>query len=109
MITPLPVYSRLADNQDIPSLLQGKAPPAFRLLKHQVQTYHGLTAGDVDVLINIAMTGDGKSLAAQLPTLIDNRALMAMYPTNELIGDQIHQFEQSKIPDFSGWTSRPHH
>ena len=74
-----------------------KCPTDWRLLNHQVQTYQALTAGEVDVVINIAMTGDGKSLAAQLPTLIDNRGLMAMYPTNELIRDQEHQFEQTRI------------
>ncbi|MGH8071945.1 MAG: type I-D CRISPR-associated helicase Cas3' [Candidatus Entotheonellia bacterium] len=69
------------------------------MLEHQVQTYQALTTGEVDVLINIAMTGDGKSLAAQLPTLTADRPspLMAMYPTNELISDQVLQFEQAKI------------
>lgn len=42
------------------------------------------------------MTGDGKSLAAQLPTLLHDRRLMAMYPTNELISDQLRQLNQMK-------------
>ncbi len=96
-VTLLPVYSRIADLREVPPSLQAKCPSDWRLRKHQVQTYQALTAGEVDVVINIAMTGDGKSLAAQLPTLIDNRGLMAMYPTNELIRDQEHQFEQTKI------------
>ncbi len=76
-----------------------KCPTDWRLLKHQVQTYQALTVGEVDVVINIAMTGDGKSLAAQMPTLITDRSkpVMAMYPTNELIRDQEYQFEQTKL------------
>ena len=96
-ITLLPVYSKVADIQDVPLTLQVRVPPDLHLLQHQVQTYNALTAGDVDVVINIAMTGDGKSLAAQLPTLIDNRGLMGMYPTNQLIRDQEHQFEQTRV------------
>jgi CRISPR-associated endonuclease/helicase Cas3 len=95
-IAVLPAYSKLADGPGIPSSLQSRVPPSFHLLQHQVQTFQALTTGEVDVLINIAMTGDGKSLATQLPTLIDNRPLMAMYPTNELINDQARQFEQTK-------------
>lgn len=43
------------------------------------------------------MTGDGKSLAGQLPFLVGNgiRPLFAMYPTNELIRDQHRQAEQT--------------
>jgi CRISPR-associated endonuclease/helicase Cas3 len=96
-ITMLPVYSKLADAQDIPPSLQVRVPPGFHMLQHQVQTYQALTTGDTDVLINIAMTGDGKSLAAQLPTLVYGQPIMAMYPTNELIGDQVRQFDQAKI------------
>jgi CRISPR-associated endonuclease/helicase Cas3 len=96
-ITMLPVYSKLADTQDIPPSLQVRVPPGFHMLQHQVQTYQALTTGDTDVLINIAMTGDGKSLAAQLPTLAYGRPIMAMYPTNELISDQVRQFDQAKI------------
>ena len=96
-ITLLPAYSRLADIRDIPPLPQDRVPSGLHLLQHQGQTYKALTTGDIDVLINIAMTGDGKTLAAQLPTLIHNHPLMAMYPTNELIRDQEHQFEQTKL------------
>jgi CRISPR-associated endonuclease/helicase Cas3 len=95
-ITVLPAYSKLADGHDIPSSLRALVPQGFRLLQHQVQTYQALTQGQVDVVINVAMTGDGKSLAAQLPTLVHDRPLMAMYPTNELIGDQLRQLDQTK-------------
>src|SRR5207249_4364226 len=47
--------------------------------------------------INTAMTGDGKSLAAYLPTLIDSeRGAFGMYPTNELARDQRKQFARYK-------------
>jgi CRISPR-associated endonuclease/helicase Cas3 len=98
-VTLLPVYSRMADLREVPPSLQARCPTDWRLLEHQVQTYQALTTGEVDVLINIAMTGDGKSLAAQLPTLAADRSrpVMAMYPTNELISDQVRQFDQAKI------------
>src|SRR5262245_41662640 len=95
-LTIFPAYSKQAAIGETPSLVLGKAPHGLHLLEHQVQTYQALTVGEVDVGINVAMTGDGKSLAAQIPTLIDNRPLMAMYPTNELISDQARQFEQTK-------------
>jgi len=40
------------------------------------------------MVFNTAMTGDGKSLAAYLPTLVSGRPVLAMYPTNELARDQ---------------------
>ena len=39
------------------------------------------------------MTGDGKSLAAYLPALTEGRSILAMYPTNELIKDQLRQVQ----------------
>ena len=33
---------------------------------------------DIDVVFNTAMTGDGKSLAAYLSALVDNRRVLAM-------------------------------
>ncbi|MBK8048903.1 MAG: type I-D CRISPR-associated helicase Cas3' [Anaerolineales bacterium] len=47
--------------------------------------------------INTAITGDGKSLAGQLPSLIGgwNHKLFAMYPTNELIRDQMRQAQST--------------
>jgi CRISPR-associated endonuclease/helicase Cas3 len=63
-----------------------------------VETYKALTTGDADVIFNTAMTGDGKSLAGQLPSLLHGwRApMMAMYPTNELIRDQKRQLDGSQ-------------
>src|SRR5271157_2997134 len=75
----LPVYSEEKPNYQIGSM---------RLLKHQVATYEAFNDPDVDVIFNTAMTGDGKSLAAYLPAFKDNKQIIAMYPTNELIQDQ---------------------
>jgi CRISPR-associated endonuclease/helicase Cas3 len=97
-IRTLPVYSKLADERDIPEELRGKLPLGWRLSQHQVDTYRALTQGDADVIFNTAMTGDGKSLAGQLPVLlrsIDWKTLI-MYPTNELINDQRANFAKSK-------------
>lgn len=90
-ITTLPVYSKLAD--EIPPELKTKLPAGWRLSQHQVETYSALTSGNYDVVFNTAMTGDGKSLAAYLPTLVksDWRAF-GMYPTIELSRDQERQF-----------------
>src|SRR5712692_80445 len=96
-IVTLPVYSKLADEQDVPPELKARLPAGWHLSAHQVATYKALKSGNADVVFNAAMTGDGKSLAGQLPTLVENRprSLLAMYPTNELIGDQLRQMEQS--------------
>jgi CRISPR-associated endonuclease/helicase Cas3 len=104
-ITTLPVYSKLADPADLPDKLAGKLPSGWQLSMHQLATYQALCDDQVDVVINTAMTGDGKSLAAYLPTLIDpDRTAFGMYPTNELARDQRRQFENYNR-DFSGQLS----
>lgn len=75
----LPVYSELHASQ-----VQG----AIRLLKHQAETLAAFGDPDIDVIFNTAMTGDGKSLAAYLPSFRDGLHVVAMYPTNELVRDQ---------------------
>jgi len=99
-----PVYSKLADPVEVEALgLSDKLPISadgtrWRLSQHQVDTYRALTAPDgPDVVFNTAMTGDGKSLAGQLPSLVNGwrRKLFAMYPTNELIRDQLRQAQQT--------------
>lgn len=91
----LPVYSRLAKESDIPAALRARLPQGMRLSQHQVETYRALTEGDAEVVFNTAMTGDGKSLAAYSPVLVDtNKHVFAMYPTNELLRDQGRQLEK---------------
>lgn len=92
-ITTLPVYSKLADAADIPPEVTARLPEGWRLSQHQIETYKALTDGDYDVVFNTAMTGDGKSLAAYLRTLVNGQSVMAMYPTNELARDQEAQMD----------------
>jgi CRISPR-associated endonuclease/helicase Cas3 len=88
----LPVYSRLAEERDIPPELSARLPQGWRLSGHQVETYRALTESDAEVIFNTAMTGDGKSLAAFLPVLVNpQKHVFAMYPTNELLRDQRKQ------------------
>lgn len=75
----LPVYSALHATETIGSV---------QLLQHQVETLKAFRDDTVDVIFNTSMTGDGKSLAAYLPTFLDKKHVVAMYPTNELIRDQ---------------------
>ncbi len=77
----LPVYSQ--EHPD-PKYQIGEV----RLLKHQVETWEAFKDPNVDVIFNVAMTGDGKSLAAYLPTFRDEKNVISMYPTNELVQDQ---------------------
>lgn len=95
-----PVYSRLASIEDVAATeIAAKLPVGldgspWRLSQHQLATYTALTAaGGPNVVFNTAMTGDGKSLAGQLPSLLFGwrRKLFSMYPTNELIRDQLRQ------------------
>ncbi len=94
-ITTLPVYSKLADAAEVPAEVAKSMPKGWQLSQHQIETYKALCSSDVDVVINTAMTGDGKSLAGYLPTLIDpSRGAFGMYPTNELAYDQRRQFDE---------------
>ncbi len=94
-IRTLPVYSKLAEPETVPPEVAVRLPEGWRLSQHQVETYRALTEGDTEVIFNTAMTGDGKSLAAYLPTLTSGRSVLAMYPTNELIRDQYLQLTSS--------------
>ena len=64
-VTTLPVYSRLAADQDIPEEVRAQTPAGWRLSTHQVETYRALRS-DVDIVFNTAMTGDGKSLGGAI-------------------------------------------
>jgi CRISPR-associated endonuclease/helicase Cas3 len=84
----LPVYSELYPGRTIGSI---------QLLRHQVETLEAFRDPDIDVIFNTAITGDGKSLAAYLPTFQDHKHVIALYPTNELIRDQytsLSKYEQ---------------
>ncbi len=87
-ITTLPVYSKLSPAEELPALIQSRLPENWQLSEHQLETYNATISNQYDVVINTAMTGDGKSLAAYLPPLLQDNPLFAMYPTNELARDQ---------------------
>jgi CRISPR-associated endonuclease/helicase Cas3 len=92
-IVTLPVYSKLADDQDVPPEIKTGMPTGWHLSAHQVETYQALKSGNADIVFNGAMTGDGKSLAAYLPVLVNNAHAFGMYPTIELLRDQARGFE----------------
>jgi len=79
------------------------------LSKHQAETCAIVRAGEADVIFNTAATGDGKSLAAYLPGLLDrNFRIVGLYPTIELVEDQdrSHRDVQDKEGQvIQGWHS----
>ncbi len=78
------VYSCPAD--EIPSSVN--LPDGWTLVWHQLETLKALRNPEIDVVINTAMTGDGKSLAAYLQVLQGESYAIGLYPTNELARDQ---------------------
>ena len=64
------------------------------LSKHQAETCAIVQSGEADVIFNTAATGDGKSLAAYLPGLLNHEfRIMSLYPTIELVTDQERQIQ----------------
>ncbi|WP_347242522.1 type I-D CRISPR-associated helicase Cas3' [Nostoc sp. FACHB-888] len=62
------------------------------LSSHQAKTYEEIIHGDADIICNQSATGDGKSLSANLPGLINpDFRIMGLYPTIELVEDQAEQ------------------
>lgn len=68
-------------------------PADWQLATHQWEVYQALNQPDVDIVFDTAMTGDGKTLAANLPMLRPQQRWngVFIYPTNELIRDQQRQ------------------
>lgn len=91
-ISLFPVYSKVAEPTAVPQKLRQRLPSGWQLSEHQVKTYDTLLNRQVEVVFNTALTGDGKSLAAYLPVLINNYHAFGMYPTIELSRDQARQF-----------------
>ncbi|MFQ6120958.1 MAG: type I-D CRISPR-associated helicase Cas3' [Methanosarcinales archaeon] len=80
-----------------------KLPSGYKLYTHQIETIECFQDDEVDVIFNISMTGDGKTLASYLPVLVGEEnasAVIGMYPTNELIKDQCSQV-QTYIEEFN--------
>jgi CRISPR-associated endonuclease/helicase Cas3 len=83
----LPVYSAYHSHAQIGSV---------RLLHHQVETWDAFRDPAIDAVFNVAMTGDGKSLAAYLPAFQEKQNVISMYPTNELVLDQFAALDRYK-------------
>ena len=79
-----PVYSCPAE--ELPKGV--KLPEGWSLAWHQAATLEALRDPNIDVVVNTAMTGDGKSLAAYLEVLQGELSAIGLYPTNELARDQ---------------------
>lgn len=92
-LTTLPVSSCLADPAEVTAEqgLAARMPAGLQLSQHQLATYRALRDPNVTIVINTAMTGDGKSLAALLPLLADPpvEGIVSLFPTNELVQDQL--------------------
>ena len=88
-ITLKPTYSCPAS--EIPKDV--KLPDGWSLSWHQVATLAAIRDPNIDVIFNAAMTGDGKSLAAYLETLLTDFCAIGLYPTNELARDQETQIQ----------------
>ena len=78
------------DRQQIPTGADGTV---WQLTRHQVATVRALREGNAPLIINRAMTGDGKTLAGRFPLLSDGWKTFAMYPTNALAYDQYQGFD----------------
>ncbi len=62
------------------------------LSSHQAKTYAAVVQGEADIIFNKSATGDGKSLGASLPGLLNpSFRIMSQYPTIELVEDQTQQ------------------
>jgi CRISPR-associated endonuclease/helicase Cas3 len=80
-----------------------KLPQGWQLSWHQLETLKAIRDPNIDVIINTAMTGDGKSLAIYLETLQTDCCVVGCYPTNELARDQhtqINSYIELFQPDY---------
>lgn len=69
-------------------------PPNWRVLAHQAATVKALRFGTAPIIINQAMTGDGKSFAGQFMLFVDGIRTLIMYPTKALADDQARAVEK---------------
>ncbi|MBE9256834.1 type I-D CRISPR-associated helicase Cas3' [Dolichospermum sp. LEGE 00246] len=93
---PLQCIQTCKVKQQAPNFGEGDHCP---LSSHQAETYAAITNSDADIIFNKSATGDGKSLAAYLVSLLNNwLRVIGLYPTIELVTDQERQiygyFEQ---------------
>lgn len=75
--------------QQAPNFGEGNNCP---LSSHQAETYHAIINSDAEIIFNTSATGDGKSLAAYLASLLNSDfQVISLYPTIELVADQKRQ------------------
>ncbi|MFN3359947.1 MAG: DEAD/DEAH box helicase [Pseudanabaenaceae cyanobacterium] len=87
---PLGCSDRCVVKDKAPNLGVSPCP----LSRHQAETCGAVLSKEYDIIINIARTGDGKSLAGYLPALLNKDfRIMGLYPTIELAADQARQQE----------------
>lgn len=98
------VDSRLAIDSELKEAGIEPGQILWRLMAHQAQTIRALRFGDAPIIVNQAMTGDGKSLAAQYLLFREDWPTFSMYPTNELVRDQ----ERSVNLLRGTWATDPH-
>lgn len=103
-ISLLPLYSKLNGGvgacalgclqfckvkEQAPNFGEGNNCP---LSSHQAQTYNAIINSDAEIIFNTSATGDGKSLAAYLASLLNTGfQVISLYPTIELVADQTRQ------------------
>ncbi|MBE9236143.1 type I-D CRISPR-associated helicase Cas3' [Anabaena aphanizomenioides LEGE 00250] len=115
-ISLLPLYSKLNGGvgacalgcmqsckvkQQAPNFGEGNNCP---LSSHQAETYHAIINSDVEIIFNTSATGDGKSLAAYLASLLNSDfQVISLYPTIELVADQkrqiINYYQKFNLPE----------
>lgn len=116
-----PLYSQINSLETCPLKCQGACQVSQQselkpsegnscpLSLHQAKTCAEATQGTADIIFNTATTGDGKSLAASLPGLLNpSFRIVSLYPTIELVEDQDRSHRDRQKPDGEiekGWHS----
>lgn len=95
------------DTSQIPIGEDGKS---WQLAAHQVETIRSLRLDDAPIVINEAMTGDGKTLAGWFQLFSEKWQSFAMYPTNALAYDQQQGFNKlMQVWTPPNWARKPRH
>lgn len=84
------VDSREATDEEleVAQITPEQIPPGWKIMAHQAATVRVLRFSDAPIIVNQALTGDGKTLAGQFRLFADGIKTLTMYPTNELAADQ---------------------
>lgn len=91
---PLGCKQECIVSQKAPNLKPPKGS-SCPLSSHQAKTCAEVFNGDAEIIFNTSATGDGKSLGAYLPGLINPKfRIVSLYPTIELTVDQERQLKK---------------